>query len=288
MDVETGYLICPRCNKIGMSSFRKYESKTQYINNKPKTTYILFESYSACICFYVIRDPDEEKKKKNQSFLGGIAECAGCCGIVGYIIFGLLFLVLYIIIFVWFDIANVCCMKKKRIYKNVIGYIKDKNKITKEEEIFTINIWKDVDGISEETINSINITKCPECKYVPKFSEYIKKSPQIQNLGDVNESENQIRKDTDSTGIIPDCNNDMMSVVFQYVDMGINYPIPFLKDDKFQKCKEKLFKEYPELKNKKVFYFVNARVIDETKTMFENGIKSGNCIIIQDNLIYNQ
>ena len=45
---------------------------------------------------------------------------------------------------------------------------------------------------------------------------------------------------------------------------------------------EKLFVEYPLLKNKNLLFFVNGKEINKTGTFEENGIKNGDSITIKE------
>ena len=74
--------------------------------------------------------------------------------------------------------------------------------------------------------------------------------------------------------------NDIISVNFVSANLNINYNIRCSKTTKFEKCKQKLLEKFPELKNNKLFFLANRIKIDESKTMDENKIKSGNIILI--------
>lgn len=301
MQVNSGYLVCPNCHSIGMSCFRKWESKTQYVDQEPMITYILYESYSACIFYSLFRNPKKEKIDQSSA-VDDILDGKGCCGAICYLILFILSSVFYLLIFVWFDIANVCCTKKKRIYKRVRGFIKERNKIATVKKIFTINIWNEVEGMPEYTINQSGIVKCPECKFKPStFSDFIQNKPQIQTvITMIDNSTSQINQNAQNNNTIPinpekikpatyDINKqfkikpETISVIFTYLTGQIQkLCIYCLKNDPFKECKNKLFQKHPELKNKRLYYICNGSVIDENKTMNENRIKSDDQILVQD------
>lgn len=51
-----------------------------------------------------------------------------------------------------------------------------------------------------------------------------------------------------------------------------NYSLPCKKTDLFVKLEEKLYKDFPKLKNKKPYFMVNAKKIERKKTIEENNI----------------
>ena len=57
-------------------------------------------------------------------------------------------------------------------------------------------------------------------------------------------------------------------------------PIPCKNTDTFVKIEEKIYNEYPKYKDYNTYLTVNGNVIKRFKTLEENGIKSGNIIIV--------
>jgi len=72
-----------------------------------------------------------------------------------------------------------------------------------------------------------------------------------------------------------------IAVLFISTNQSIRYALSCNISDKFSSLEEKLFNEYPELKNKNIKYLVNNTAIDKSKTLKENNIKdSGTTIMI--------
>ena len=106
------------------------------------------------------------------------------------------------------------------------------------------------------------------------FSTQMKlKNP--NNLTNINENNNSL-----ITSINP--GEKIMTVNF--VSMGfqdiINYSLPCKNTDKFKKLKDKLYKDFPILKDFNVYFSINTNNIEEDKTLEENKIKSNDIINI--------
>ena len=76
---------------------------------------------------------------------------------------------------------------------------------------------------------------------------------------------------------------NIIAVNFISSDQLINYPIGGLKSDKFSTIEEKLLNEFPELRNKDIYYIANGNVMNRELTLEQNKIKTGNTILIQYN-----
>ena len=76
---------------------------------------------------------------------------------------------------------------------------------------------------------------------------------------------------------------DIIAVEFKSSDQTINYPIPGEKTEKFSALGEKLYKEYPELKDKNIFFLAKGNIIKKELTLEQNKITAGTIIIIHDN-----
>jgi len=73
----------------------------------------------------------------------------------------------------------------------------------------------------------------------------------------------------------------IIAVNFRSIDQSINYPVGGLKTDKFLILEEKLYKEFPQLRNKNAYFIANGIVINRELTLEQNKINSGNTILIQ-------
>ena len=74
--------------------------------------------------------------------------------------------------------------------------------------------------------------------------------------------------------------NNIIAVNFRSSDQTINYPIGGLETDNFSTFEEKLYAEFPELRNKNIFFIANGNIINRTDTLGQNKIKSGTTILI--------
>ena len=77
-------------------------------------------------------------------------------------------------------------------------------------------------------------------------------------------------------------NKKPIAVNFISLTPSIQYPIACYDTDKFSKLENELYKEYPELKNKNIYFLANGITINRTSTIKENNIKGGSQIIIQE------
>ena len=74
-------------------------------------------------------------------------------------------------------------------------------------------------------------------------------------------------------------NKNIIFVTFLSSDQKIRYSIPCKKTDSFSKIEQKLYKKFPEYKDKNIYFLVNGEKIDVNKTLEENNIKDGDVII---------
>ena len=73
---------------------------------------------------------------------------------------------------------------------------------------------------------------------------------------------------------------EIIAVNFISTDQMINYPVACKNIDIFSMLENKLFLEYPELKNKDIYFVSNGNVIDKTVSLEKNQIKNGSHILI--------
>ena len=71
-----------------------------------------------------------------------------------------------------------------------------------------------------------------------------------------------------------------MAVNFICTEKGINCPIACLNSDLFSKLEDKLYLEYPELRNKRIYFIANGDIINKASSLEQNRIKNGNQILI--------
>ena len=75
-------------------------------------------------------------------------------------------------------------------------------------------------------------------------------------------------------------NEKHIFVVFNTIDWSINCFAPCYTSENFTKVEGKLYNEYPELKNKQIYFTVNGITINRSDTLEKNNIKSNTNILI--------
>ena len=74
--------------------------------------------------------------------------------------------------------------------------------------------------------------------------------------------------------------DNIIAVNFKTSDQTINFPVGAINTDKFAVLEEKLYLEFPQLRNKNVFFLCNGNKIYPELTLEQNKIKSGSSILI--------
>ena len=74
----------------------------------------------------------------------------------------------------------------------------------------------------------------------------------------------------------------VIAINFRSLNDNINYPMACKKTDIFANIENKLYKEYPKLKNKKICFIANGNVVNKYNTFEQNKIKSGDTILINE------
>ena len=254
--------------------------------------------------------PNQENKIKCYEY---------CLGFFCLLIGLLLELICYPLCGLWCDLCNCCCHIAKK-YTNLRCYDKKLKKVVTYENICYSDIFEHIDGMTIDTINKDKISVCLNCKSENDFLDFLPKEKQNKlrnqrkpyiNKGNNNnhnildsqniDSKNKIFKNinqefndditTNKNYESIDKNNpnivdmkNIMSIHFCYQELNINFNMPCLNTDLFSTCLEKLYKEYPKIRGKKIYCLANGTKIEENKTMLENKIKSGTTIIIYEYL----
>ena len=78
-------------------------------------------------------------------------------------------------------------------------------------------------------------------------------------------------------------NNDICLVIFISIDQLINFPISCKVIDNFSDLENKLFEQFPNLKNKNIYFLANGNVVNRASTLLENKIKNDTTILIDYN-----
>ena len=129
--------------------------------------------------------------------------------------------------------------------------IKEEKQENKEEDI-----EKEEEEIEKEEVNKLTIGL--------KASK-----PILEKSGDKNDKK--------------ELNNQIIGIRFLSQDQKINYPIACSLSDIFSEVEKKLFLQYPELKNKNIYYIGNGNKINRDETIEKNEIKHESCLIIIEN-----
>ena len=114
-------------------------------------------------------------------------------------------------------------------------------------------------------------------KHIEKYEvvPFIKK-----NNGEIIPYEKNISNNINNSIIMME---NIIAVNFVSYEYDIHYPIPCKKTDIFSKIENKLYQEYPNLKNKKIYFLAGGGVVDRSLTFDQNKIKSGDTILVQNN-----
>ena len=259
MNYKCGELICPKCGRNGMNGHKKWISREEYNNNQLITKYIFYDDLTHCkwtcckVCFC------DENCRRIWANLLACGYYEGCNEVLiwGYLCAFPCAIVFYILFFIWIDIINCLCCIKKSFYK-VQG------KKTKES-IEASRIWNEIQGISDIEYNQQFLSKCDNCKYESKnLEEFIL----TYNLTHSTKGENI------------NINEKLFAINFS--SPNINFCTTCKKSDKFYAVQQKLYEEYPILRNKSIYFLANGEVVDNNKTIEECGINPGCNILINE------
>ena len=99
------------------------------------------------------------------------------------------------------------------------------------------------------------------------------KKKNLKLLDELNRQKNKMNKLMDTV-------KKSIAVIFISLDQNINYPITCNNLETFSSVEEKLYKEFPKLKKKDVYFLSNGIVIDRKITLEQNKIKGGSIILI--------
>ena len=75
----------------------------------------------------------------------------------------------------------------------------------------------------------------------------------------------------------------LITVKFISVKQNINFTVTAKNTDHFTKIKEKLYQNFPGLKNTENYFYVNEKKINENETLEENKIKNNDILTLNQN-----
>ena len=340
-----------KCQHNGMNGYKFWIAKKYYDNNnKSYWKYILYHSSEIVKkwhCFSIcskekdlsnppkyrsltskINDSNSQIVPIHQNFLkikenvyddrkvfggGDCSEdcCEACCGIIVCLIFVPILIPFYLLIFLWIDIYNYNNKTKTR-YNNVEGYKKNSKEFILDKVIISKDIWKVIDGLTEEEWKQKKPFKCPKCHHegetILDFINIDEKDEKVHNTSMNNlidpTSQMQEQFPTDSTVDInqnvsknetKDTNNTSIKIheSGEYVNIKKIIAIIFTspkfqiavccqKTDKFSEVLKKFFEKNPDLQNKNFVYLYGGQNIDINQTIEEIKIKDGEPICVNE------
>ena len=189
----------------------------------------------------------------------------------------------------------------KNIYEDIINYTKlinekeDNSNIDEKNEI--LNLKKEVKYLNEELnhFKKIIVIQDSKIKQIEKIInlknnynfnnekiipfEYLK-CQLNQKDEELNILKTKIQNIEKSDKIIHFFQDRIRFINFVSTDQRIKKQIVCLKDELFSKVEERLYEEYPEYKNKNIFFYANGGKVINNKTIEENKICNNSTIMI--------
>ena len=265
MNTTKGTFKCPKCGKGVIEGFHCWICRDEYINNNLKKKYVFSEGkekrweYCLCCCCcgkdwdnrnvgrYIFCCCQSEKDFKED-------KCAlFCC--YPFIV------LIYILSFFWVDLINFLCCADET-YLGAEG--RHQKETVKEKELFS-----DCVGITEyEWNDKFSKWECDNCKYqASTFHPFMSSSQQNTNT-------NQLMRQS---------TRNYAALQFISTDQTISFSMPCKNTDSFEYAESVFYEQYPDLKNKNCTFLVNGFMVDKTKNIEENKIKTGDKIIVIPN-----
>ena len=156
-----------------------------------------------------------------------------CCPLM--LVYSLLYTILYVIIISWIDIIKYC-RGKKNTYKYQYSYI---DSTIQEGEIISKDdencIWKQCEGTTENIWihNGNSLFNCNNCNWKSKtFKDFITNSPPPPPLNEKN-----------------------IAIIMTPENQSFHYSIVCNLNNTFENVENELYKEYPEYKDKELFFY---------------------------------
>lgn len=181
--------------------------------------------------------------------------------------------IFYFLIYIWIDLYIYLKGKKRnKIYKNVFG-----------RDIQIENIWesnlsiKEPDLYKDKEELKRNFT-CKKCGAI--FEDFKECIPQNRKIIIENDDAQTTQEELNPKN---SKNKSDKNIIFHFVstDPQINnYPMVCNKSDLFNEVVNKFFRVFPKYKNKNIYFICNASIVEKNKTIFENGIKNDNAVMI--------
>ena len=142
-------------------------------------------------------------------------------------------------------------------------------------------IMKEIQSITKTDVD-------PQTKTIIKNMEIVEYVPYIQNKNgqivpyekkNINTSSIPKEKNINSSTKLMET---IIAINFISLNYNINYPMACRKTDIFANIEEKLYREFPSLKSKKIYFMANGNIVNRSSTFEQNKIKNGNTILINE------
>ena len=113
-----------------------------------------------------------------------------------------------------------------------------------------------------------------------EFKKLIEK--QNKELEELKNNNNNDNNDNNNDNLLKtiNANENIIAINFTSMDQQLRYCIPCKNTDLFVRIEEILYNEYPEYKDYDTYFIANGNKVKRFKNMDENGIKSGDNIIL--------
>ena len=148
----------------------------------------------------------------------------------------------------------------------------------KEKNLIEININKELNvkilKLTDELINEKqNVQKLKDC-----LNSLNAKNLKLEELIDTHIKEiNKLKSKLNEKEISEE---RVLAICLSSFDENINFILPCKSTEQFIRIEEKFYNEYPEYRDKNIYFIINGNEIKQFKTLEENNIKSGSIINI--------
>ena len=173
-------------------------------------------------------------------------------------------------------------MKTNKVKNNDLKIKEDNNKYNELLNLLNEEKNKNKKLLEELNNEKIKVKELTDKvkKYENSNNEYIEKIKKLEELVESKNIEiNNLRNDNNEITTIKS-GEKIFAILFTSTHQDIHRPISCKNTDTFVKIEEKIYNEYPKYKDYNTYLTVNGNVIKRFKTLEENGIKSGNTIIV--------
>ena len=304
MEYNSGIFTCPKCHTKKMSIYTNWLKKKIYNNNNLEEQWILYyknrvkEQFE---CTFFTKEYFNLPFELLPKIFEKIDHCCSsddcfcddffpllCCyfmavcllaSIPFLVIFYIFYIIFCILIFFWIDCCRYLCKKETRyIYLNPTNFRENLSLVGTEDN----NILNDCEGVSEhELLQEGNfLFVCNNCNWNGEtFFEFIPNFNTDRDLKIDNSTINVGYDTIDETNL-----SSHISIIFSPENQAFLFSVISPLNKTFEFMENKLYKEYPNLKNKKLIFLCKGNIIsDKKKTLAELNLKNSDIIIFYEN-----